>query len=546
MDEYFAINASFSPLFTVLFYGGTTLALLIIWRIIRYYRTLVLIPVFESNKKHNYNVIDVWSHSVYCSICEDLIADGMYCDFCGICCDKQCVTKADQTLHCKQSSTSISENFECQWIRGNLPLHSVCFVCGEDCGDETSLKDYRCCWCQRAVHEEERCFKKVKKRECDFGHWASCIIPPFAIKTKYIWYNGKRKLIVDSLNEIETSSDWRPLVVITNRKSGNNDGHKILRAFHYLLNPAQVIDLSESPLETALEWCQMLEKYEKNVKVRILIAGGDGTIGWVLNAIEKLKLDPKPLIAILPLGTGNDLSRVLGWGTSFSPDTQMKDVLRNLQTASVTELDRWEVKFSHLRRSFSLPLRAKSLYMNNYFSVGVDALVALNFHQTRESALYRLLGNRILNKFLYLSYGTKDVLERKCSLLNEKIRLFMDGKRIELPQLESIVVLNIPSWGGGANIWSLGHGGDTAPLQLINDQKVEVLGLYSSFHIGQLMIGLSEPLRFGQASIVTIELLDNLPVEVDGEPFLQSPTNISISWCSKASMLVTKDNLLYM
>lgn len=56
--------------------------------------------------------------------------------------------------------------------------------------------------------------------------------------------------------------------------------------FRRLLNPAQVVDLSERDPVAALEWCRLLDKNPCN----ILVAGGDGTIAWLLNAIEKLHL----------------------------------------------------------------------------------------------------------------------------------------------------------------------------------------------------------------------------------------------------------------
>jgi diacylglycerol kinase (ATP) len=50
------------------------------------------------------------------------------------------------------------------------------------------------------------------------------------------------------------------------------------------------------------------------------VAGGDGTVGWVLGSLTELHRqgrEPVPPVAVIPLGTGNDLSRSFGW-VSFS------------------------------------------------------------------------------------------------------------------------------------------------------------------------------------------------------------------------------------
>ena len=47
----------------------------------------------------------------------------------------------------------------------------------------------------------------------------------------------------------------------------------------------------------------------------MIVCGGDGTVIWVVSVLLSAEIDlSKCPLGIIPFGTGNDFSRVLGWG----------------------------------------------------------------------------------------------------------------------------------------------------------------------------------------------------------------------------------------
>ena len=88
----------------------------------------------------------------------------------------------------------------------------------------------------------------------------------------------KRK-VIDEVKPAEIDTKWTPLIVIGNKKSGNKDCISILAAFRSQLNPAQVVDLDDCKMEDGLKWFKLLDKYK--IKSYCVVAGGDGTIGYV-------------------------------------------------------------------------------------------------------------------------------------------------------------------------------------------------------------------------------------------------------------------------
>ncbi len=53
------------------------------------------------------------------------------------------------------------------------------------------------------------------------------------------------------------------------------------------------------------------------------------------------------------------------------------------------------------------------------------------------------MSSNIVLQLVYFSFGTKDVLEQECSALQERIDVYLDGKKVDLPSMEVVGVLNI-------------------------------------------------------------------------------------------------------
>jgi len=482
---------------------------------------------------------------LHCNSCETflLTAAGQCCSVCGAasCATVKCIRTVDRKTPCKAVSRAKSLEEATakadlptrhKLLVGNLPLESVCCVCDEAAGDGPGLRDLRCVWCQRKVHQE---CSHLLQEFCDLGRHRNLIVPPerVVIRPGRTVAAPRRKVISQVV--VRQEAAFHPLIVVANNKSGNSDGASVLAGFRRQLNPAQVVDLGESRMEEALEWCQLAAP----TQCYLLACGGDGTIGWVLNTIDKLGLAAPPAVAIFPLGTGNDLARTLGWGAGSDSSEDVSDAMARIEEAHLVEMDRWKVEVVP-RRHLRIRLPRTTILMNNYLSIGVDALVTYNFHKARESPFY-LISSRIINKLIYFSYGTKDVLERQCQDLHKKLELFMDGVKVELPEVESVVVLNIPYWGAGVRPWTLGSGHAAFPHSpSISDRRLEVFCVYSSFHIAQMQVGLSEPHRVGQAKEVTIRLVESAPMQIDGEPWEQHPAEITLTHHGQVPMLMNR------
>jgi len=316
----------------------------------------------------------------------------------------------------------------------------------------------------------------------------------------------------------------RPHVVaFVNSRSGGQSGRLLMQTLtesigrsEHLALTGEVCDLSlpGEPAKTVETLALGLGRYSQK---RLLICGGDGTVTWILTALEQCRaLDGKHHLlpaAILPLGTGNDLARSLGWGSSLKA---VSDVLKYLQwvvEATPVTLDQWRVVLrphttlpaehklrtcgSHPQLVTDVTLRDQLLcdmeeslpgsqayatmampdevfvgFWQNYFSFGMDARVAKFVDETRsQSNCGRCCFRRGLGKVCYAWQGllhgcgaqqlTRSVLQMKaCRPTSSPDANGGSYAGSFPPQLDEllpedfrqVMLVNISCYGGGLNV----------------------------------------------------------------------------------------------
>ncbi|RUS13639.1 ATP-NAD kinase-like domain-containing protein [Endogone sp. FLAS-F59071] len=229
-----------------------------------------------------------------------------------------------------------------------------------------------------------------------------------------------------------------------NPKSGNNQGKQILQLGldviqfkshqHVKVHVHNLFDDSDrdsgfDSIKSVLESKRKLGKMEQ--KTHLCVAGGDGTLTFILSHLESLSIPTSELFfSLLPFGTGNDLARFLG---TWHLDKQAtRDVMRGGHLLSlVTQqlhghpqvLDVWDVTIvtdeaagGGVRKFVSRgngsedglgpPVETLRQKMINNLAVGAQAYVGGDFegHRTK---------SRVLNIAWYVAETIKWGLFRK-------------------------------------------------------------------------------------------------------------------------------------
>lgn len=341
-------------------------------------------------------------------------------------------------------------------------------------------------------------------------------------------------------------------LVLVNPKSGGQDGPHLLEKFRDLFKEetlsGEVVSLTD-PAEGggSVGPRPGLIKYKNNPNLRVLVCGGDGTVGWILSVLDSISWPQgrSPPVGIIPLGTGNDLSRSLHWGGRYK-DKPLKKVLHDVEVANMEKLDRWRLHLSvkteaekHPKATDNLP--EQITVFNNYFSMGIDAHIALQFHNARNANSDKFT-SRTRNLLFYGLEGGKDLVVHKWKHLMDSVRVrceLEDGRtedfteRLQNYGAHALLFLNIRSYSGGTKPWK-----QKAGNQSTSDNLVEVIAM-DNVDLALLNIGGTGE-SVCQARSVMIETSRAVPVQVDGEPLLVNPFRLKIEYNNSACMLTKK------
>lgn len=330
-------------------------------------------------------------------------------------------------------------------------------------------------------------------------------------------------------------------IAFVNTGSGGNEGQRVLDHLKHELGDENVFDIKEDKgpdrgLETRAS--------DPTQDTRIIVAGGDGTFSWVANAVEKRNLSHCRLV-VIPLGSGNDMSRALGWGKKFRGLSNISHQIEWLKVAKPRKLDVWRLTAKHSTSSASLVdddgiAHGARPLVCNYLSLGADAYVELRFNQLRwdNPDKYK---SRLGNFKAHFLVGSKYMCipqAEKIHVADHIQELIVDGKEITIPDsLQALIFLNIPSYGAGTQPWGRLRGQQRADISrertvedmYVDDRKFEVIGLYSLSQFGRIKVLGTHGVRIAQGQRMTLKLKsESTPFQVDGEPWEQRGGTVSL------------------
>jgi diacylglycerol kinase family enzyme len=304
--------------------------------------------------------------------------------------------------------------------------------------------------------------------------------------------------------------------------------------FHFLINPISgggqgkvVFDFLPEIMRSMAfeehEWKSELsvyENFETQIKqafesTQCLIAvGGDGTAASIFTVLLLHEEYRDVKIGLIPLGTGNDLARVLNLYTTFV-EKGLLHLVRKLVQANSRKFDIWQVNGKYA--------------MANYFSAGIDARIAHDFNQARKEG--KIGGGSVLKNKLH--YVKRFFADRDYRLKSGEFHItdkLGEKKIYDLKNCRSVIIGNIPSFASGSNPFGKSDMADGL-LEILRINSIKTFAKAITIGAGRLIL---------KAKEIELHLSENEFVQLDGEDYsgkLQMPVHIRYG---------TQINMLYL
>jgi YegS/Rv2252/BmrU family lipid kinase len=237
---------------------------------------------------------------------------------------------------------------------------------------------------------------------------------------------------------------------------------------------------------------------------RLLVAGGDGTLGEVVSGLLGAGLGSYAELGVLPLGTGSDYARSLGMPRDFEA------ALACIASGSARSVDAGRVRYRGPRGE------ERTACFANVASIGISALVCEIVSRTPR---------RLGRSAAFLTGALRAILRYR----GERVALRVDG---ELVHDDELVLA-----AGASGRW-FGAGMQVAPEARIDDGLLDVVvvralsrpallaklpKIYAGSHLGDPAV------RWLRGRVIEADAAPGrVPLELDGEPLGTLPARIEV------------------
>lgn len=323
-------------------------------------------------------------------------------------------------------------------------------------------------------------------------------------------------------------------IIFINKTSGGGFGAKVKEKLTGRKN-SYIVTLPDEPNS----WKGLNKEVLYDPKLKIIVCGGDGTINWVVSMLKDFYGHDndcfRPPLSVIPLGTGNDMSNMLGWGDSFElinlpfVNNRVNNIIEKDYISK--NIDIWRVTIKDETGN------TNEIMMLNYFSIGVDANIAKKFSETRNQNP-QLFSSHIASKMMYIPVSLS---ADNSKLLKDYLTghyVDKDDNQIQLifeNYSKTFVCQAITKIYGGKDLWK-------SEDRAVDDGMFEIIQTGGIFHLAVSQIGIKDSTNINNAKKASLQTKEGVVYQVDGEPYTTNgPSTFLIERIGSYPMLFCKE-----